>query len=94
MVVEFAIGLLGAVPFAGLLAIWNRRNPTWTASVGHITLAAIASIAAMIVAATAVDLEGSGFGLLLPIVAGSVVGMTAKQRGLILPDGSGRDGPR
>ena len=95
MVVEFAIGLLGAVPFVSLLAIWKRRKPTWTASVGHVALAGIASIAAMIAAVMAAGLGEPGVGMFMPVmIAGVVVGVTAKKRGFILPDGSEREGLR
>lgn len=95
MVVEFMIGLLGAVPFVSLLARWKRRKPTWTASVGHIAVAGIASIAAMIAAVMAAGLQRPGVGMFMPVlIAGAVVGVTARTGGLILPDGSEREGSR
>lgn len=95
MVVEFAIGLLGAAPFVSLLAVWKRRKPTRSASVGHIALAGVVSVAAMIAAATAAGLEGPALGMFMPvIIAGSVVGLMAKQRGLILTAGSDDDSSR
>ena len=86
MVVEFAIGLLGAAPFVSLLAIWRHRNPTRTAAVGHVGVAMAVAVAVMIAIAAAVGLERPSPVVVLPLViAGGVVGMSAKQRGFIRP---------
>ncbi len=96
MGVEVVVGLLGAVPFVSLLALWKRRRPTPPTAAGHIAVAWAASIAAMIAAAGAVGLEEPAFlALLLPVmIAGLVVGLTAKQRHLIVPSESDSDASR